>query len=308
MQHIEDAGVHSGDSACVLPPYKLQPEEIDRIRELTRAFALELGVVGLLNVQYAIRDGQVYVLEVNPRASRTIPFVSKATGVPLARLAARVMAGEKIRDLDIPAEPYVPGIAVKEAVLPFNRFEVDIILGPEMRSTGEVMGFDTTLGMAYAKAQAGAMNVLPKDGGSLVVTVNDRDKPTVAPFVRRFHELGFTIYATGGTYNFLTEQGIPAEFIFKVGEGRPNIVDAMVSGEVDLLINTPLGKKSQYDDYAMRRAAITYKVPYLTTMSATSAACEAITALRTEPLRVRSLQEWNADAAEARRAKSASQP
>jgi carbamoyl-phosphate synthase large subunit len=162
--------------------------------------------------------------------------------------------------------------------------------------------------MAYAKAQAGAMNVLPKDGGSLVVTVNDRDKPTVAPFVRRFHELGFTIYATGGTYNFLTEQGIPAEFIFKVGEGRPNIVDAMVSGEVDLLINTPLGKKSQYDDYAMRRAAITYKVPYLTTMSATSAACEAITALRTEPLRVRSLQEWNADAAEARRARSASQP
>ncbi|MEX1256622.1 MAG: carbamoyl-phosphate synthase large subunit [Gemmatimonadota bacterium] len=306
MQHIEDAGVHSGDSACVLPPYKLGPEELDRIRELTRAFALELGVVGLLNVQYAIRDGKVYVLEVNPRASRTVPFVSKATGVPLARLAARIMAGEKLKDLDVPPEPRVPGIAVKEAVLPFNRFDVDILLGPEMRSTGEVMGFDDTLGMAYAKAQAGAMNVLPKDGGTLVVTVNDRDKATVSPLLRRFHELGFTLLATGGTYEYLTNQGIPAEFIFKVGEGRPNIVDAMVSGEVDLLINTPLGKKSQYDDYAMRRAAITYKVPYLTTMSATSAACDAIVALRSEPLRVRSLQEWNALAAEARRTQAAS--
>jgi len=300
MQHIEDAGVHSGDSACVLPPYKLGPEELDRIREMTRDFALELGVVGLLNVQYAIRDGKVYVLEVNPRASRTVPFVSKATGVPLARLAARIMAGEKLKDLGVPPEPRVPGIAVKEAVLPFNRFDVDIILGPEMRSTGEVMGFDETLGMAYAKAQAGAMNVLPKDGGTLVVTVNDRDKATVAPFIRRFHDLGFTILATGGTYDFLTGKGIPAEFIFKVGEGRPNIVDAMVSHEVDLLINTPLGKKSQYDDYAMRRAAITYKVPYLTTMSATSAACDAIAALRSEPLRVKSLQEWIAEGAESR--------
>ncbi len=292
MQHIEDAGVHSGDSACVLPPYRLGPEELDRIREMTRAFALELGVVGLLNVQYAIRDGKVYVLEVNPRASRTVPFVSKATGVPLARLAARVMAGERLADLGVPSEPKVPGIAVKEAVLPFNRFDVDILLGPEMRSTGEVMGFDDTLGMAYAKAQAGAMNVLPRDGGNLVVTVNDSDKPTVAPLLERFHALGFRILATGGTHAFLRERGIPSEFIFKVGEGRPNLVDAMVSGEVGLLINTPLGKRSQYDDYAMRRAAIAYKVPYLTTMSATSAACDAIEALRSEPPRVRSLQEW----------------
>jgi carbamoyl-phosphate synthase large subunit len=292
MQHIEEAGVHSGDSACVLPPYRLQPGEVDRIRELTRAFALELGVVGLINIQYAIRDGNVYVIEVNPRASRTIPFVSKATGVPLARLSARVMVGEMLADLDVPEEPPVPGIAVKEAVLPFNRFDVDILLGPEMRSTGEVMGFDETLGMAYAKAQAGAMNVLPKDGGKLVVTVNDRDKVTVAPLLRRFSELGFEILATRGTYNFLEGEGIPAEFIFKVGEGRPNIVDAMVSGSVALLVNTPLGKRSLYDDYAMRRAAITYRVPYLTTMSATSAACEAIESLRTEEPRVRSLQEW----------------
>ena len=291
MQHIEDAGVHSGDSACVLPPYRLEPEELDRIRELTRAFALELGVVGLLNIQYAIRDGKVYVLEVNPRASRTVPFVSKATGVPLARLAARIMAGERLVDLDVPPEPAVPGVAVKEAVLPFNRFDVDILLGPEMRSTGEVMGFDDSLGMAYAKAQAGAYNVLPKESGTIVVTVNDRDKPTVTPILRRFHDLGFRILATRGTHEYVTRLGLPAERIYKVGEGRPNIVDAIVSGEVDLLVNTPLGKKSQYDDYAMRRAAITYKIPYLTTMSATNAACDAIIALRAVAPEVKSLQE-----------------
>ncbi len=291
MQHIEDAGVHSGDSACVLPPYRLGPEELDRIRELTRAFALELGVVGLLNIQYAIRDGKVYVLEVNPRASRTIPFVSKATGVPLARLAARVMAGEPLAELDAPPEPQVQGVAVKEAVFPFNRFDVDILLGPEMRSTGEVMGIDDSLGMAYAKAQAGAYNVLPRDGGTLVVTVNDRDKPTVTPILRRFSDLGFRILATGGTHEYVTRLGLAAERIYKVGEGRPDIVDAIVSGDVDLLINTPLGKKSQYDDFAMRRSAITYRVPYLTTMSATSAACDAIIALRSVRPQVHSLQE-----------------
>ncbi len=291
MQHIEDAGVHSGDSACVLPPYRLGPEELDRIRELTRAFALELGVVGLINIQYAIRDGDVYVLEVNPRASRTVPFVSKATGMPLARLAARVMAGERLRDLGVESDPEVPGVAVKEAVFPFNRFDVDIILGPEMKSTGEVMGFDDSLGMAYAKAQAGAMNVLPKDGGKLVVTVNDRDKATVTPILRRFHDLGFQILATAGTHDYITRLGIPAERILKVGEGRPDLVDLIVSGEVDLLINTPLGKRSQYDDYSMRRAAITHNIPYLTTMSATSAACDAIIALRSVAPQVCSLQE-----------------
>ncbi len=292
MQHIEEAGVHSGDSACVLPPYRLDPIEAERIRELTRAFALELGVVGLLNVQYAVKDGVVQVLEVNPRASRTVPFVSKATGVPLSRSAARIMAGETIRGLGIPFEPRVPGIAVKEAVLPFNRFDVDILLGPEMRSTGEAMGFDTTLGMAYAKAQASAGNHLPRDGGTLVVTVNDSDKEAVAPLVARFADMGFRVRATGGTHDFLESRGITCERIFKIGEGRPDIGDAIVSGEVDLLVNTPLGKKSQYDDYAMRRAAIAFKVPYLTTISATSAACEAIHALRTGRHEVRSLQAW----------------
>ena len=292
MQHIEEAGVHSGDSACVLPPYRLGDSEQARIRELTRAFALELGVVGLLNVQFAIKDGEVLVLEVNPRASRTVPFVSKATGVPLSRSAARVMVGQSLASLGLPSHPVVPGVAVKEAVLPFNRFDVDTILGPEMRSTGEAMGFDTDLGMAYAKAQASAGNHLPREGGTVVVTVNAHDKPTVAPFIARFVEMGFQIRATAGTHAFLAEHGIPSEMIFKVGEGRPDIADAIVSGEVDLLINTPLGKKSQFDDYAMRRAAIAFKVPYLTTVSATAAACEGILALRTGVKAVRSLQDW----------------
>ena len=296
MQHIEDAGVHSGDSACVLPPYLLGADEIAEIKDKTRRFALELGVVGLLNIQYAIRDGVVYVLEVNPRASRTVPFVSKATGVPLARLAARIMAGEKIADLDIPEEPPVAGVAVKEAVFPFDRFEVDVLLGPEMRSTGEVMGFDDSFGMAIAKAQAASYNLLPVKGGTLVVTVNDRDKPTVTPILRRLHDLGFVIWATKGTYDYLTRLGMPCDQVYKVGEGRPDIVDRIVSGKVDLLINTPLGKKSQYDDYAMRRAAITHKVPYFTTMSATSAACDALIALRSRKYTVRTIQERIADA------------
>ncbi|MED5563605.1 MAG: carbamoyl-phosphate synthase large subunit, partial [Gemmatimonadota bacterium] len=296
MQHIEDAGVHSGDSACVLPPYLLGAAELEEIREKTRRFALELGVVGLLNVQYAIRDGVVYVLEVNPRASRTVPFVSKATGVPLARLAARLMAGEKLADMDVPDEPPVAGVAVKEAVFPFSRFEVDILLGPEMRSTGEVMGFDDSFGMAIAKAQASSYNLLPVKGGVLIVTVNDRDKATVTPILRRLHDLNFEIRATKGTFEHLTRLGIPAERVFKVGEGRPHIVDQIVSGEVAMLINTPMGKKSRYDDYAMRRAAITHNIPYFTTMSATSAACDALIALRSRTYQVRTLQERIADA------------
>ena len=295
MQHIEDAGVHSGDSSCVLPPYSLSAVELAEIRDKTRRFALELGVVGLLNIQYAIRDGIVYVLEVNPRASRTVPFVSKATGVPLARLAARIVAGEKLAELDVPAEPTVASVAVKEAVFPFDRFEVDVLLGPEMRSTGEVMGFDDSFGMAFAKAQAASHNPLPVKGGVLIVTVNDSDKSTVTPILRRLHDLGFKIRATKGTHEYLLRLGIPNERVYKVGEGRPHIVDQIVSGEVDMLINTPLGKKSQYDDYAMRRAAITHKIPYFTTMSATSAACDALIALRSRTYKVRTVQERIAD-------------
>ena len=290
MQHIEDAGVHSGDSACVLPPYLLSGAVLEEIRELTRKFALELGVVGLLNVQYAIKDEVVYVLEVNPRASRTVPFVSKATGVPLARLAARVMAGEKLVDLGVQEEPPVPGVAVKEAAFPFNRFDVDVLLGPEMRSTGEVMGFDDSFGMAFAKAQISAGNPLPEEG-ALIVTVNDSDKETVTPILRRFRDLGFEIMATQGTKNYLDRLGVPATRVYKVNEGQPSIVDHINTGDIVLLINTPLGKKSQYDDYAMRRAAITHKLPYLTTMSATSAACDAIIALKSRQREVCSIQE-----------------
>jgi len=290
MQHIEDAGVHSGDSACVLPPYLLSPDALDAIRELTKKFALELEVVGLINVQYAIKDDVVYVLEVNPRASRTVPFVSKATGVPLARIAARLMAGEKLADLDVPEEPPVPGVAVKEAAFPFDRFDVDTVLGPEMRSTGEVMGFDDSFGVAFAKAQVSAGNRLP-ESGKLIVTVNERDRKTVTPMVRRFRDLGFEILATRGTRDSLKALGVPSQLVYKVGEGRPDIVDHIVTGDIALLINTPFGKKSQHDDYAMRRAAIRHKVPYITTMSATSAACDALIAMRSRERDVRSIQE-----------------
>jgi carbamoyl-phosphate synthase large subunit len=290
MQHIEDAGVHSGDSACVLPPYLLKDRDLDTMRRLTRRFAEELGVVGLINVQFAVKDGIVYVLEVNPRASRTVPFVSKATGVPFARLAARVTGGRTLAELGIDDEPAVPGVAVKEAVFPFNKFDVDVILGPEMRSTGEVMGFDESFGMAFAKAEISTGLPLPTEG-TVAVTVNDSDKATVTPIARRFHDLGFRILATEGTWRYLRARGIPCERVFKRNEGRPDIVDGLISGEIHLLINTPLGKKSQYDDFAMRRAAITRKTPYCTTMSAAEAAVGAVMAMRSRKRQVRTLQE-----------------
>ncbi|MDQ3555369.1 MAG: carbamoyl-phosphate synthase large subunit, partial [Gemmatimonadota bacterium] len=291
MQHIEEAGIHSGDSACVLPPYALGDREMAEIRAHTEAFARELGVVGLLNVQYAIVGGTVYVLEVNPRASRTVPFVSKATGVPLARIAARLMVGERLADFGLPEEIPVGGVAVKEAVFPFNKLPgVDPLLGPEMRSTGEAMGFDDSFGMAFAKAQLSAGQSLPGEG-NVLVTVNDLDKATVTPIVRRLHDMGFGVLATGGTAAYLRARGIPCETVFKVNEGRPNMADRIISGEVALLINTPLGKQSQFDDYATRRAAIQHAVPYITTMSAAAAAADAISALRSRRREVRSVQE-----------------
>jgi len=294
MQHIEEAGIHSGDSACVLPPYKLNDRQIAEMREQTKRFALSLGVVGLINVQYAVFQGTVYVIEVNPRASRTVPFVSKATGVPLARIAARLMAGERLADFGLAEEIPVGGVAVKESVFPFNKLpEVDPLLGPEMRSTGEAMGIDDGFGMAFAKAQASAGSDLPQEG-NVVITVNDPDKPTLAPIARRLSDLGFRILATGGTARYFRQRGIPCEPVFKVNEGRPNLADLIISGEVALLINTPLGKKSQYDDYTVRRAAITYKVPYITTTSAAEAATDAIIALRYRTKQVKSIQERTA--------------
>jgi carbamoyl-phosphate synthase large subunit len=293
MQHIEDAGVHSGDSACVLPPYLIGDRQVDEMRRYTKAFAEALGVVGLINVQYAIKDGVVYVLEVNPRGSRTVPFVSKATGVSLAKLAAAVMVGHTLDELGVPDDLPLPGVAVKEAVFPFTKLPgVDTILGPEMRSTGEVMGLADSFGMAFAKAQIAADGSLPLAGG-IFVTVNDSDKPTVLPIARRFHELGFRLTATEGTARYLRARGVPAERVAKVHEGRPNAIDLIVSGEVQLLINTPLGKFTQADDYAIRRAALMHRVPYTTTMSAASAACDAIIALRSRTGSVRSLQEWH---------------
>jgi carbamoyl-phosphate synthase large subunit len=294
MQHIEEAGIHSGDSACVLPPYLLPEAQLDEMRELTRAFADRLGVVGLLNVQYAIKDGIVFVLEVNPRASRTVPFVSKTTGVPLASLAAAVMTGKRLDDLGLADDAVQPYMAVKEAVFPFNKLPgVDLILGPEMRSTGEVMGIADSFGMAFAKAQASADGSLSMSG-AVFVTVNDHDKPTVTPIARRFAELGFTVLATEGTARYLEQRGIPAERVLKVHEGHPNAADLLESGRVQLLINTPLGKLSQQDDYFLRQAALAHRVPYTTTIPAASAACDAIVALRAQTGDVRSLQEWHA--------------
>jgi carbamoyl-phosphate synthase large subunit len=295
MQHIEDAGIHSGDSACVLPPYLIGEKDLQTMRDQTVAMAKAFNVVGLINVQFAIKDGVVYVLEVNPRASRTIPFVSKAIGVPLASHAARVMCGETLEQIGFTEEIIPPFVSVKEAVFPFNKFAgTDPVLGPEMRSTGEVMGISDSFGSAFAKAQLAAGNGLPLSG-SILVTVNDSDKPTVTPIARRFHEMGFSLFATSGTAKYLRARGIPVSRVFKVHEGRPNCLDMIVNGEVQLLVNTPLGKHAQWDDYTLRQAAIRHRVAYTTTLSAASAASDAILSLRSRKPTVRSLQEWQQD-------------
>jgi carbamoyl-phosphate synthase large subunit len=298
MQHIEDAGIHSGDSACVLPPYLITEGQVEEMRRHTRAFAERLGVVGLLNVQYAIKNNVVYVLEVNPRGSRTVPFVSKTTGVQLAGLAAAIMTGTTLDDLGLLDDVVQPYVAVKEAVFPFNKLQgVDLILGPEMRSTGEVMGIADSFGMAFAKAQISADGALPLEG-AIFVTVNDHDKGNVVPIARRFHALGFKVFGTDRTARYLRARGVPTERVLKVHEGRPNAIDLLVSGRIQLLINTPLGKLSQQDDYAIRRAALQQGVAYTTTLSGASAACDAIIALRSRAGEVRSLQEWHVMARE----------
>jgi carbamoyl-phosphate synthase large subunit len=299
MQHIEDAGIHSGDSACVLPPYLVGERDMHTMREQTVALARALHVVGLINVQYAIKNGVVYILEVNPRASRTIPFVSKAIGVPLASLAARVMLGETLEEIGFTEEIMPPYVSVKEAVFPFNKFPgTDPILGPEMRSTGEVMGISDSFGSAFAKSQLAASNGLPLQG-AVLITVVDSDKPTVTPIARRFHEMGFEVLATAGTAAYLRARGIPAQRVFKVHEGRPNCLDMIVNRDVQLLINTPMGKHAQLDDYLLRQAAIVHRVSYTTTMSAANAASDAILSLRSRHSSVKSLQEWQAMLADA---------
>jgi carbamoyl-phosphate synthase large subunit len=308
MQHIEEAGIHSGDSACVIPPW--HPEvasRLDIVREYTRKLAIALSVRGLLNVQYAIKDGVVYVLEVNPRASRTVPFVSKAIGVPLAKIAARVMVGRTLEELGFTEERVVEGCFVKESVFPFTRFPgEDPILGPEMKSTGEVMGISQTFGIAFAKAQIAAGNPLPTSGTAFL-SVNDSDKRNLLPIARGLVDLGFRLVASAGTAEMLQVAGLAVEPVFKVNEGRPNIVDRMVNGEIQLIVNTPLGRESRYDEPAIRRTATQRGIPLITTLSGASAAVRGIAALRSEGLEVRSLQEIHgtADAGPAARGRTA---
>jgi carbamoyl-phosphate synthase large subunit len=296
MQHVEEAGVHSGDSACVIPPLSIGEEMLEQIRATTAQIALELGVIGLINIQYGIAGGRLYVIEANPRASRTVPFVSKATGTPLAKVAARLMLGEKLADLDLP-EPPVGHVSVKEAVLPFARFAgVDSVLGPEMKSTGEVMGIAADFPTAFAKAQAAAGVLLPTEG-TVFITVTDTDKPAATQMAARFHDLGFEVIATGGTAQSITSMGVPVTRINKVGEGSPHVVDLIRERRCDLVINTPTGSGARADGQAIRTAAVRHGIPCVTTMTGASAAARAIAAQKQGEPAVLSLQEIHRTAA-----------
>ena len=293
MQHIEEAGIHSGDSACSLPPHSLSPAMIDALCQQTRALALGLGVVGLMNVQFAVKDGDIYILEVNPRASRTVPFVAKATGVPIAKLAARIMAGERLASFQLPERPGMGHVSVKEAVFPFSRFPgVDIILGPEMKSTGEVMGIARDFRSAFAKSQLGAGVQLPTSG-AVLLSVKERDKEAASVLARQLAEVGFSLLATDGTAQHLEGLGLQVKRVNKVLQGRPHCEDAIISGEVQLVINTTEGAQAIRDSFSIRRSALLKNVPHYTTMAGASAAVEAIMALRAgDGLEVRPLQTY----------------
>ncbi|MEA2084718.1 MAG: carbamoyl-phosphate synthase large subunit [Thermodesulfobacteriota bacterium] len=293
MEHIEEAGIHSGDSACVLPPYTLPAELIAKVKEATRVMAEELKVVGLMNVQYAIKDDKLYVLEVNPRASRTIPFISKATGVPLANLATKVMMGMKLMDLGLTKEVEVSHFAVKEAVFPFDRFDnVDTLLGPEMKSTGEVMGIDTSVGLAFAKSQLAAGQPLP-DHGNVFISVRDTDKPAILSIAHNLvKKLGFSILATKGTAKFLADHEIPCTPVFKISEGRPHVLDKIHDNEIQWIVNTSMGTRTTEDSYLIRRAALFYHLPYSTTTAAAESMVMAMVALMEKTMEVKSIQEY----------------
>lgn len=300
MEHIEEAGIHSGDSACVIPPYMISKENLDQIRSYTIKLAKALKVVGLMNVQYAMKDGEVYVIEANPRASRTVPFVSKAIGVPLAKVAAKVLVGRTLEELGIKNFDFqaLKHISVKEAVFPFSKFpRVPVFLGPEMRSTGEVMGIAPTFGAAVAKSQIAAGNTLPTHG-TVFISVNDSDKNNITlNIAREFVKLGFSIVATEGTQKFLLQNGIAADHVYKVNEGRPNVVDLIKNEKIQLIINTPLGEESRYDEYAIGWAAIEHKVAFITTLSAAATAVKGIEKQKEESLQVKSLQEYHKELA-----------
>lgn len=308
MQHIELAGIHSGDSACVIPPISIADSHLETIVDYTKKIARELNVVGLMNMQYAIADDRVYVLEANPRASRTVPLVSKVCNISMARVATEVMmavhTGQKY-SVKCLSNKKIPHYGVKEAVLPFNMFqEVDPLLGPEMRSTGEVLGIADSFGLAYYKAQEATQSPLPTSG-TVLISVNDYDKPAVLEIARQFAKIGFNIKATGGTFKLLRDNGIKCEQIKKLYEGRPNIIDGITNQEIQLVINTPAGKRSQYDDSYIRKAAIRYKVPYITTMTAALASARGIAAYKDKNLTtadLKSLHEYHRDIKEEKQA------
>ena len=292
MEHIELAGVHSGDSACVIPPVSIPAKHLETIYDYTRRIAIALKVVGLMNIQYAIAEDMVYVLEANPRASRTVPLVSKVCNISMARLATQIMLGKKLSDLALVAKN-IPHFGVKEAVFPFNMFpEVDTLLGPEMRSTGEVLGLADSFGAAFFKAQEAAQQTLPLQG-VVLLTVSEKDRPAVLEVARQFALLGFKIKATVGTHKFLADHEIQSELVLKLHEGRPHIVDSIMSKEIDLVINTPSGKLGKQDDSYIRKAAIKYKIPYITTLAGALAAARGIAASRRGRGQVRPLQWYH---------------
>jgi carbamoyl-phosphate synthase large subunit len=292
MEHIEEAGIHSGDSACILPSLTLSAPLLGLIEKQTKMLAAELHVVGLMNIQYAIKDGTLYVLEVNPRASRTVPFVSKAIGIPLAKLATKVMLGKSLQELGFTQTIKPKHVSVKEAVFPFNRFpEVDILLGPEMKSTGEVMGIDQSFGLAFAKSQMAAGFKIPKSG-SIFISVHDDHKARIVDVAKSFEKLGFKILATVGTARYLSSRGIDATVVNKVSEGRPHIVDFIKNGDIQMVINTSVGRKSSRDAYHIRRGALTYNILYTTTLAGARALSEATKAMISEDWQVCPLQEY----------------
>ncbi len=293
MEHIEEAGIHSGDSACSLPPYSLDGGIVEEIKSQSKALAMELNVIGLMNIQFAVKDGEIYIIEVNPRASRTVPFISKATGVPLAKIAAKVMVGMTLREAGLTTEKKIRHIAVKEAVFPFDRFHgVDSILGPEMKSTGEVMGIDEDFGLAYAKAQESSDNKVPLSG-RVFISVKDKDKPGICIVVKKFLDMGFDVIATRGTAGHLANKGIEVGIINKVNEGRPHIVDLIKNKEVSLVINTVSGAQAQRDSFSIRQSALQYGIPFTTTLSGTNAIARAAEMLLKQKIHIRSIQEYH---------------
>src|SRR5207342_387668 len=294
MEHVQLAGIHSGDSACAIPTFSLSRHVLDEISRATKAMARELNVRGLMNVQFAVKDEDVYVLEVNPRASRTVPFVSKAIGVPLAKLAAKVMTGKKLTELGFTKEIIPKHFSVKEAVFPFLRYQgIDIALGPEMKSTGEVMGIDADLGLAYAKSQMAAPPPLPK-GGNVFISVKDDDKQNVISLAHEFVGLGFNIISTSGTFATLAAAGVPVTKVHKIREGRPHVLDLVRNGDINFIINTPSGKIPREDEVRIRNASLARKIPIMTTIRAAQASANEIRSLQRSSLRVKTLQEYHA--------------